>query len=116
MKKLLLIVFLLLFVIVSIRVLADAGTPIPKPKISISEAADLASKHLRSGKTKVVDAGQVKINEYIVISAEYTNNFKGKRGTEWDWKVKLVHPVFNDHTVTYKVTGDKKIVELAITE
>ena len=116
MKKMMFVVLLLLFAIVSIRVLADAGAPIPKPKISISEAADLAVKHLRSGKTKVVDAGQVKIEEYIVISAEYTNNFKNKRKSKWDWKVKLVHPVVNDHTVTYKVTGDKKVVELAITE
>lgn len=116
MKRLLLIILLPLCGIIPIHVLADAGAPIPEPKISISAAVDLAAKHLRSGKTKVVDPKLAKIDEYIVISAKYTNNFKGKKETKWNWKVMFVHPVINDHTVTYKVTGDKKVIALKVTE
>ena len=95
---------------------SKAGPPIPVPKIEAGEAIKLARDYFLHKEDRVVDRGNFKKSEYILISVEYTRRFGGKRCKAWAWKVRFVHPVANDHSVEYKVTGDRKVVFLGASE
>ena len=113
MKKLILVLFL---ICIATNVFAKAGLEMPTPKISATEAITLASNYFYDGKTEVIDGNDFKIEEYILISAEYTNDFNSENQKEWAWKIIFVHPLANDHTITYKITNDKNITEIYISE
>jgi hypothetical protein len=89
---------------------------IPVPKVTISEAVDLVTKRLRSGEVKFIDAEVAKPSEYIVMSAEYTTRFDDKKETGWVWKVRIVHPVHNDHSIIFRVTNDEKVTAIGGSE
>lgn len=108
MKKIILALFILC---ISINIFGKAGPEIPLPVISASEAIDLASNYFYGGKTKRPDQDYFKIEDYILISVKYTNNFNEEKQTEWAWEIKFVHPVQNDHSLTYKITNDGKVIE-----
>ncbi|MFC1743530.1 hypothetical protein ACFL35_05995 [Candidatus Riflebacteria bacterium] len=107
---------ILMLVFATTFTIAKSGSPIPVPRISIIEAISLATGYFRSGKTKLIDPEYAKIEEYILISAQYTKRFDNNLTNNWAWKIRFVHPVINDHSVTYKVTDDRKIVEISVTE
>jgi len=118
MKRLIVVASLVLLAFTVFRGLAEAGSkpPIPVPQVSIAEAVDLATKHLRSGKAPVIDAELAKPEEYIVTSAEYTCRFKDTKETGYAWKIHFVHPVHNDHSIIYRVTSDKKVLVIGGSE
>lgn len=90
--------------------------PIPKPKVTIAEAIELATNYFQKAQTRTIDTAQIKKEDFILVSAQYTNYFDNQFQSEWAWYIKFRHPVANDISVTYKVTNDKKIVEIQITE
>jgi len=96
--------------------LAKSGSPIPVPKVSISEAIDIATKYFYNKETRVIDGDCFKVKDYILISAQYTNYFNEKYEKEWAWKIEFVHPVQNDHSLLYKVRNNKEIIFLYATE
>lgn len=95
---------------------SKSGSPIPLPKVKVTEAIELATKHFLDKETRVFDTKEFKKSEYILTLAQYTSSFGGKRGKTWAWKIRFVHPVANDHSVEYKVTGDRKVVFLGGSE
>ncbi len=103
------IIFLCLFII-PVVILAKSGPPIPVPKLSISEAIDMAGRYLCDSEYRLKDTDLFPKSEYIIISAEYTNYSNQEYQKDWFWKIKFVHPVQNDHSIIYKVTNDKKVV------
>jgi len=96
--------------------LSNAGPPIPVPQISIVEACTVAMDYFYVKETHLIDPEQVRAQEYIIFSANYTNQFPDNPENEWAWKIVFVHPVHNDHSVAYKITIDKKIILLHTTE
>lgn len=109
MKRVLQIACLALVVPVVLKGLAAAksGPPIPVPKITISEAVDLVTRRIGSGEVKFIDPEVAKPSEYIVTSAEYTTRFDDQKETDWAWKVRIVHPVHNDHSIVFRVANDE---------
>ena len=103
-------------VVISSNVFAAAGPPIPEPNLSITEAIKLANDHFYSGNIEIIDPAHFKREDYIIISVQYTNYFKGKREKEWAWKIKFVHPIQSDHSVALKIMNDKKIIVLYVSE
>ncbi len=109
------IIFLCLFII-PVVIFAKSGPPIPVPKLSISEAVDMAGRYLCDSEYRLKDTDLFPKSEYIVISAEYTNYFKQGYQKEWAWKIKFIHPVQNDHSVIYKVTNDREVMFVGASE
>jgi len=115
-KKTIFSIFLILLLLsLSSKVFAKAGPPIPKPQISIVEAIKIAEDYFYSGKSSVIDNVSYKIKEYILVSVEYTTYFMEEHQREWAWKIRFVHPIANDNSITFKVTSDGKIFEQEIT-
>jgi len=110
------IAVLLTLLIVPVYAFAKSGPAIPAPKLSISEAASVAGKYFYEKETRAYDSSFFKKSEYIIVSAEYTNYFGGKHQPEWAWKIRFIHPVQNDHSVTYKVTNDRQVIFLNASE
>ena len=128
MKKIL-VSTMLMFLIVS-NVFAEAGAPIPKPEISLSEASQIAMDYF--SKNEIEDE-YFKIKDYFIISAvyqfagtweeqlegwtgdnnkEYLENIKNK----WGWKIVIVHPIANDITIAFMIKNNKEVIELERTE
>jgi hypothetical protein len=95
---------------------SKAGPAIPLPQVKVAEAIELATKYFLDKETRVFDIKEFKKSEYILTLAQYTRSFGEKRGNTWAWKIRFVHPVANDHSVEYKVTGDRKVVYLGGSE
>lgn len=109
-RRLMILVFLL---IIPSGIFAKSGPPIPVPKLSISEAASLASSYFYNQETRVRDQEYFKKSEYIIVAIEYTNDFtQTPEDKEWAWKIMFIHPAQNDHHIVYKVTNDKQVVFL----
>jgi len=111
MKKVILALFLIGIVC---NVFAEAGPPIPKPSISLSEASKLVMDYFRA---HTIDDGYFKIEDYFVTSGEY-KSFEDidTKLEDWAWEIKIIHPVANDISATYKITNSKQIIELEATE
>jgi len=117
MKKILFSFITLFFILVIIaNVFSEAGPPIPNPKITVTEAIEIAKNYFYFGKSSVIDSEYFKIEDYILLSAQYTNYFMEEYQNEWAWKIRFVHPIQNDHSVTYKVTNNGEIFEQEVTE
>ncbi len=116
MARFLALTIALAVLLVSTAARPKAGPPIPVPKVSVTEAIELATKHFLNKESRVIDAGTFKKSEYILTLAQYTSRFGGKRQKTWAWKIRFVHPVANDHSVEYKVTGDRKVIFLQASE
>ena len=95
---------------------SKSGSPIPVPKVTVTEAIELATKYFLEKETRAVDTKDFKKSEYTLTLAQYTSRFGGKRQKTWAWKIRFVHPVANDHSVEYKVTGDRKVIFLGASE
>jgi len=106
------IFFLLFLITIPTNLFAKSGPPIPVPRLSISEAVDIAQQYFYNKEARIADRDYFKISDYILISAEYTNRFEESKEKEWAWKIIFIHPVQNDHSVVYKVTDDKQIIFL----
>lgn len=90
---------------------SKSGAPIPVPKVNITEAIDLATKYFLNKESRAIDTKEFKKSEYIITLVQYTRGFGG-----WAWKIRFVHPVANDHSVEYRVAGDRKVVFLGASE
>jgi len=90
---------------------SKSGAPIPVPKVKITEAIELATSYFLDKETRAIDTKEFKKSEYIITLVQYT----GGRGG-WAWKIRFVHPIANDHSVEYKVTGGKEVVFLGASE
>ncbi len=111
---------------------AEPGPPMLKPNISLSEASQLAKDYF-SANTK--EDEYFKIEDYFVISGEYkyfgdiykrtegwladgSNNkeYLEKVNDYWAWEIRIIHPIANDISITYKITNSKQVIELGRTE
>lgn len=125
MKKILILLF---FISIITNVFAEAGPPIPNPEVSLSEASQIAFEYFKKNE---IENEYFMIDDYFVISGEYkyfgdiyksldgwlsdsTNNEKylEKVKDYWAWEIKIIHPVANDISVTYKITNSKQVIEL----
>ena len=113
MKKLIVVLFLLC---ISINVFADAGPPIPIPQITLKKAVELAEKNFYEKWKNVIDGDYFQIEDYIIQKIEYTKYFREEERNEWAWYIRFVHPVANDHSVTYKITNSGEVYEQEFTE
>lgn len=116
MKNILRVFSILFTSLVPFSAIADAGPPIPVPEISLTEAVELTKDYFVSKETRNIDGKDFKKNEYILISAIYSNYFQEKYEKEWAWRIKFTHPVQNDHSVVYKVTNQKQVIFIYATE
>ena len=116
MYKILTFILILFSLFLFGNALAKSASPIPVPKVSISEAVEIAKEYFYNKETRVIDGDYFKVKDYILISAQYTNYFNEKYEKEWAWKIKFVHPVQNDHSLLYKVRNNKEIIFLYATE
>lgn len=116
MKRILPLIVTLLILFIYSDAFAKAGPPIPVPGISISEAIDIAEEYFYNKETRMVDSDYFKVEDYILISAQYTNYIDEEYQKDWSWIIKFIHPVQNDHSVVYKVTNDKEIILLYVSE
>lgn len=97
-------------------VYAKSGPPIPAPELSISEAINLAKKHFSNKQTRLNDESEFKKEEYILVSAKYQNYFRDQKQPEWAWYISFVHPLANDHTITYKISNENSVYLIEMTE
>ena len=116
MKKNVTLIVLLFILLTWSNVFAKSSPPIPVPEISISEAIDIAEEYFYNKETRVVDSDYFKVENYILISAQYTNYIDEEYQEDWYWIIKFIHPIQNDHSVVYKVTNDKEIILLYVSE
>lgn len=107
---------LLFCLCLTVLVAAKAGPEIPVPHVTAREAIELAENYFYSSETRNIDRNVIKNKEYILICAIYTNTFNKGEEKEWGWKITFIHPQYNDHSVDYKVTNDRKLVFLRATE
>ena len=106
------IIFIFLLFFAPANLFAKAGPAIPAPKLSIIEAASIASEYFYHKETRVRGEDYFKKADYILISAVYTNRFKETPEEEWGWKIMFIHPVQNDHSVVYKVADNREVIFL----
>ncbi|MFC1703319.1 hypothetical protein ACFL1E_00855 [Candidatus Omnitrophota bacterium] len=83
--------------------------PIPKPKVSINEAIDLASEYFYKIES-FPDDDFFKKKDFILTLARYTHYYDDDFHSEGAWFIAFVHPVGTDITYTYKISNDKKVV------
>jgi len=93
MKNILSILAILNMGFIPCNTFADAGPAIPVPEILVAEGVK---------ETRDIDGNVIRKDEYILISATYTNYFQEKYEEEWAWRIEFIHPVQNDHSVVYK--------------
>lgn len=109
MRNILRVFFILLTGLIAFSAFADAGPPLPLPEISLTEAVELAKDHFVVKETRNNDGEVFKKDEYILISANYTNYFQEKYEKEWAWRIEFTHPAQNDHSVVYKVSNQNRL-------
>ena len=116
MKKLLLVSVLSGSIFFPTFALAKSGPAIPNPQITAIEAVNIAQDFFYSEETRIIDGETFKLEDYVLVLAQYTNDFNGKAGNEWGWKIKFQHLVQNDHSLVYKISNDGKVIFLYATE
>lgn len=116
MRNILRVIVILLTALVPFGAYTDAGPPIPVPEISLTGAVESARDYFVVKETRNIDGEDFKKDEYILISAGYTNYFQEKYEKEWAWRIEFIHPVQNDHSVVYKVTNQQRVIFLYATE
>lgn len=116
MKKILPLIVILFILSICSNAFAKAGPPIPVPAISMSEAIDIAVEYFYNKEIGVIDGDYFKVEDYILISSQYTNYINEEYQKEWAWVITFIHPVQNDHSVVYKVTNNKEIILLYASE
>jgi hypothetical protein len=98
-----------------------AGSEIPRPKQSVTNAVALATKHFL-GKKSLSEEKLKWRKECIIVAVSYDtpharstrwnrNNKKIKLDLdeEWSWFVKFIHPVGNDVSFTFRVMPDDTV-------
>jgi len=108
MKKILFLVIL----VFSSNVLSKAGPKVPIPKLSYTEAYNIANELLLSKKYNV-DTEYFFVKDYILNSINYQ---KSEDVWVWVWVVSFFHPVANDHSVTFHIAQNGKLIKHAATE
>ncbi|MFZ2356858.1 MAG: hypothetical protein WAW67_03420 [Candidatus Omnitrophota bacterium] len=122
------IILALLLLGIAWNAFAEPGPPIPKPNISLSEASQLAKDYFAAN---MKEDKYFKIEDYFVIFGEYkyfgdiykrtegwsadgSNNkeYLEKAKDYWAWEIRIIHPIANDISITYKITNSKQIIEL----
>ena len=103
--KRILILSVVVFSLAAAGAASKSGAPIPVPKVKITDAIELATSYFLNKETRAIDTGEFKKSEYIITLVQYTRGSGG-----WAWKIRFVHPVANDHSVEYRVTGDRKVI------
>lgn len=106
---------------------AHAGPEIPKPAQTVIEAVRLAWDHFVNEKG-IKEKDKLRRQEFIVVSVLYETPMQREKrqtgkaqlipkgmNTEWTWFVKVVHPVANDISFTYRVMRDGTILEVEST-
>lgn len=119
---------LLSVVLMSGCAFAEAGPPIPVPKIPITNAIELARAELAR-----FDSSGLKAKDMIVLSVEYATianrsdmlhdwtlltkkAYREKYEKLWYWKVIFIHPEANDLTERFSVSYDGKALYSGGTE
>ena len=100
------ILFLTIF---SMSAFSKAGAPIPEPLISYTEAYKLAHTALLTN-TQNIDPVNWPAEEYILGNMSYQ-----KLNDLWVWKITFIHPIANDHSVSYYVNQMGKVIHHAST-
>lgn len=116
MRKFLQLIILVGGVFISALVFAKSGPPIPAPQVTAIEAITIAQDFFYNKEIRIIDGGIFKLKDYVLISAQYTNDFNNHADEEWGWRIKFQHPIQNDHSLLYKITNDRKIVFLYASE
>ena len=98
MRRIIITILISGILFISENAFAKAGPPIPTPNVSISEAINIAKAYFYKEENRVIDGDYFKVEDYILISAQYTNYFHGKYQKEWTWIIEFVHPIQNDHS------------------
>ncbi len=103
-------------ILLTTSALAKAGPPIPAPTLTITEATALASNYFYGSETRIVDGEQCKKEEYLLLSARYTNLWESDAMSGWGWQLQFVHPKQSDHAVGYGLTAGGELRFLGATE
>ncbi|HPL83052.1 MAG TPA: hypothetical protein PLJ15_02145 [Candidatus Omnitrophota bacterium] len=116
MKNLLLVILLAGSVSFYALASAKSGPVIPNPQITAAEAVNIAQDFFYSKETRIIDGETFKLEDYVLVLAQYTNDFNDKADNEWGWKIKFQHLAQNDHSLVYKISDDGKVIFLYATE
>ena len=116
MRKLFQLIILVGVVFIPAFAFAKSGPAIPNPQITAVEAINIAQDFFYNKETRVIDGEEFKLKDYVLISAQYTNDFGDRFDKEWGWKIKFQHLVQNDHSLLYKITNDRKVIFLYASE
>ena len=116
MKNLLLLTFLAGLISFYVLAFAKPGPVIPNPQITAAEAVNIAQDFFYSEETRIIDGETFKLEDYVLVLAQYTNDFNDKADNEWGWKIKFQHLAQNDHSLVYKISDDGKVIFLYATE
>ncbi len=108
MKKIIPILIAVAVIILPIKAFSDSGSPLPIPNVSATEAIHLANNYFKA----LLSHSEIKANDYILLSVEWTDHYRNNYYGEWSWVVRFVHPVHNDVSWTFKVTNKKKVIEI----
>ncbi len=95
---------------------AEAGPPIPLPKMSIIKAIEIATDYFHEKWRDSFKRANTRIEDFIITSVEWTNFFHNAYQKEWVWKITFVHPIQNDHKATYEITDRGDIIEEVMTK
>ena len=130
MRRILAVGIAFVLILTCSHAFAEAGPPIPVPKVSIDRALELSRAAL---KEDFADSDAFKSKDMIVLSVLYKNYakeseyyddyakmkekaFLEKYRAQWAWEIVFVHPVANDISYTYKVSQDGKVQLVEQTE
>jgi hypothetical protein len=94
-------------------VFAKAGPPIPIPKHSIVQAAEIVSREFPK---KARNDPGIETKDFFIMVATYTNRFKDHPLKEWSWVITFVHPIHNDHSFTFQLLTNGKVLLIEETE
>jgi len=113
MKKLILALSLLCL---ANHVYGEAGPAIPKPKISIQQAIELSQEYFYREWREIFSKADENIEDYIIKSIQWTNQFNDEYKEEWAWKIIFVHPINNSHKATYKIKNNGEVIAQEMTK
>ena len=101
---------------------ADAGPAIPVPDIRVEEAICLSRDYFLNQWENPYERTSLDLEDFIIQQVIYTNYYRtGEQidqeiQEQWVWLITFIHPVANDHTLTFKIdsAGEISLYDLTI--
>ncbi|KQC12954.1 MAG: hypothetical protein APR63_01660 [Desulfuromonas sp. SDB] len=101
---------------------ADAGPAIPLPEIRVEEAICLGRDYFLNQWDNPYERTSLDLKDFIIQQVIYTNYYRSGEQIDdeiqeqWIWLITFIHPVANDHTMTFQIdsAGEISLYNLTI--